>query len=229
MVEKKLNVLFVDDEKNILNALNRELMEENYNKLFAKNGEDALKLMSMNEIAVIVTDLNMPRITGIELLYSIKKLYPDTVRMILTSYSEISIVLDAIHNGETHRYMTKPWKSSEELKIIINQSIDMYLYIIEKKENLEKINKLNKELLEQKEQIDFLSKKTEQNKDAMIKEYSKNQIKISQFLNNFLQFSKKFDNKQELSGFADLYNEAKNLETDIDDLRIITSIETQPG
>ena len=229
MKKKNLNVLFVDDEKNILNALNRELMEETYTKLFAENGEEALKIMSENEIAVIVTDLNMPRITGIELLYTVKKLYPDTVRMILTSYSEISIVLDAIYNGETHRYMTKPWKSSEELKVIINQSIDMYLSIIEKKENVIRINELNKKLSEQKEQIDFLSKKTDENKNFMIKEYSENQMKINQFLNKFLQFSEKLDNKQKLSEFTDLYTEAKNLKADIDDSRIITSIEMQPG
>jgi DNA-binding NtrC family response regulator len=229
MTEKQLNVLFVDDEKNILNALNRELMDEVYNKKFAENGEEALRVMTQNEIAVIVTDLNMPQINGIDLLYSVKKLYPDTVRIILTSYSEISIVLDAIYNGETHRYLTKPWKSIEELKVVINQSIDMYLATIEKKENIRKINELNTKLLAQKEQIEFLSKMTNQNKEGIIKKYSENQHKTNQFLFDFIKTGTRLRDLNKLGEFSDLYDKAIKLKEELDDSRIITSIETSPG
>ncbi len=225
MNKKKLNVLFVDDEKSILNTLNRELRMENYKKLFAENGDEALKILSENEIAVIVTDLNMPRITGIDLLYRVKKLYPDTIRMILTSYSEISIVLDAIHNGETHRYITKPWKSIEELKVVINQSIDMYLSIIEKKNKKLKIEELNQKLLEHKEQLDFLTKKTEENNRAIIKEYSENQKKLNIFLSKFLNFSETLKNRHELIGYNALYNEAIKLKEYINESRIISALE----
>ncbi len=126
MGKGELNILFVDDEENILNALRRELFDQPYNMFFAKNGNEALEILKNNEIAVIITDLNMPELNGLELLYSVKQNYPDTVRIILSAFTDINIVFEAIRTGETHRFISKPWDLEEELIPTINQSIELY-------------------------------------------------------------------------------------------------------
>jgi response regulator RpfG family c-di-GMP phosphodiesterase len=148
MNKESINVLFVDDEENILNALKRELFNQPYNMFFAKNGNEALKILKENEIAVIITDLNMPEINGLELLYSVKQNYPDTVRIILSAFTDINIVFEAIKTGETHRFISKPWNLEEELIPIINQSIKLYQTFKDNQRLFEQLKLKEKELNE---------------------------------------------------------------------------------
>jgi EAL domain-containing protein (putative c-di-GMP-specific phosphodiesterase class I)/CheY-like chemotaxis protein len=102
-------LLLVDDEPNVLNALRRLLRREGYRILTAGSGSEALELLALQPVQVIVSDQRMPGMSGVEFLSKVKELYPETVRMSLSGYSEISTVTDAINKGAIWKYITKPW------------------------------------------------------------------------------------------------------------------------
>lgn len=102
-------VLLVDDEPNILSALNRLLRREGYRVLTAGSADEALAILAREPVDVVISDQRMPQMTGTELLARVKTLHPRTVRMILSGYSEISAVTDAINKGAVYKYLNKPW------------------------------------------------------------------------------------------------------------------------
>ncbi len=119
-------VLFVDDEEKVLASLKRTLHDEPYNTLFACGGKEALEILQQQEVHVIVTDMRMPEMDGLELLKTVKKDYPHIIRMVLSGYADMDTLLGAINQGEIFRFIPKPWKSNEELKTIIRQAIEFY-------------------------------------------------------------------------------------------------------
>ena len=80
-------VLFVDDEVNILKALQRLLRQEDMNVICASRGQEALEILEKTEAQVVVTDQRMPEMSGVDLLSSVRERYPDIVRMMLTGRS----------------------------------------------------------------------------------------------------------------------------------------------
>ncbi len=158
---EEMNVLFVDDERSILKSIQRGLFEETYNKYFANNGDEALKLMDEIEISVLVTDMRMPGMSGLELLKIVQERFPDTVRIILTGYAQVSTLISAINSGQVYRYLTKPWKLDEEFIPTINQAIDYYLILKERKIILKKLKTKNLELSKQNLEIHTLIKEKE--------------------------------------------------------------------
>ncbi len=140
-------VLIVDDEHQVRRALDRVLKNESYHIVFAENGEDALDAIAKHDIHVVLTDLNMPEMNGLELLNRISCIKPDIIRLILSGNSESNSVLNAINNGEVYRYLLKPW-DNDELKIIIRQAIDIYNIRQEKKILLQKLEEHNLKLEE---------------------------------------------------------------------------------
>src|SRR6201985_1094474 len=140
----ELGVLYVDDEINNLNSFKAAFMRdfEIYTAISAKEGR---KILDGQEIGVIITDQRMPGMTGIEFLESIIPVYPDTIRILLTGFSDINAVMDAINRGQVYKYLVKPW-ADEELKMYIQNAIEIYHL---RKENRELANKLelaNKQL-----------------------------------------------------------------------------------
>jgi len=118
------NILIVDDEVGNLNALERTLRDE-YNVFLAANGEDALAAMQQNDIALIIADHRMPGMTGVEFLEKTLKKHPDTIRIILTAYTDEALLMDAINMGHVYGYVTKPWKP-EEIKAIVREGLEAY-------------------------------------------------------------------------------------------------------
>lgn len=102
-------LLLVDDEQNVLHALRRLLRREGYRILTAGSGSEGLELLALQPVQVIVSDQRMPGMSGVEFLSKVKELYPETVRISLSGYSEISTVTDAINKGAIWKYITKPW------------------------------------------------------------------------------------------------------------------------
>ena len=129
---EKRTVLFVDDEEKILISLKRGLLDEPYESLFASSGKEALEILEQSQAQVIVTDMRMPKMGGLELLKAVKKEYPHIIRMILSGYADTDTLLAAINHGEIFRFISKPWKSNEELKTIIRQAIEYYDLHIER-------------------------------------------------------------------------------------------------
>ena len=87
---KEINVLFLDDEQNVLNAMNRIFAEESYGIAVALNSTEAMKIIAREKIKVVLSDQRMPDISGIEFLHKVKAQYPDIVRILFTAYADLS-------------------------------------------------------------------------------------------------------------------------------------------
>ncbi len=106
-------ILLVDDEEMVLKALRRILTSPEWDLVTAVSGAQALKIMGRQSIALIISDQRMPQMSGLELLSEVKCTYPDTVRIVLTGYAEMDVVVKAINQGEVYRFFTKPWNNAE--------------------------------------------------------------------------------------------------------------------
>lgn len=106
-------LLLVDDEENVLRSLVRLFRRDGYRILTASSVGQALDLLARNHVQVIVSDQRMPEMNGTEFLSRVKELYPDTVRMILSGYTDLATVTEAINRGAIYRFLTKPWNDQE--------------------------------------------------------------------------------------------------------------------
>lgn len=123
---EKRTVLFVDDEEKVLTSLKRGLLDEPYKTLFTNSGKEALEILQQNEVHVIVTDMRMPEMSGLELLKTVKKDYPHIIRMVLSGYTQVTTLLTAINQGEIFRYITKPWDLEEDFKPAVREAVEYY-------------------------------------------------------------------------------------------------------
>lgn len=103
-------LLLVDDEQNILSALKRLLRRDGYQILTANSAQEGLEVLAKNKVDVILSDQRMPGMNGVEFLRTAKITYPDTVRIVLSGYTELQSVTDAINEGAVYRFLTKPWE-----------------------------------------------------------------------------------------------------------------------
>lgn len=106
-------LLLVDDEPNITASLCRALRRDGYRILIAQSGEEALELMASNEVHVLLSDQLMPNMTGTELLRRACVISPNTVRLILSGYTDLKTVTRSVNEGYIYKFMTKPWEDDE--------------------------------------------------------------------------------------------------------------------
>jgi signal transduction histidine kinase len=141
---KNLPILFVDDEEMALTTL-KGLFKRDFTVYTASSGEQALRILEEQpDLALIVSDQRMPKMSGVELLRQVSQKRPDIVRMLMTAYSEMELVIDAINQGNIYRYITKPY-NEEELKQTLIQGIERF-YLVKERDRLyaEKIETLKK-------------------------------------------------------------------------------------
>lgn len=105
-------LLFVDDEERILRSL-KFLFQRDYRVLTATRGSEALALLREQAVDVLICDQRMPEMSGVDVLRQARDIAPDTMRMLLTGYSDIKAVVDSINEGEVFRYLHKPWDREE--------------------------------------------------------------------------------------------------------------------
>ena len=108
--QRMRHLLLVDDEPNILSALKRLLRRDGYKIVTAESGAEALEILKTQEFGVIVSDQRMPQMTGSEFLSQVKELYPHTLRIMLSGYTDLDSVTEAINKGAIYRFLTKPWQ-----------------------------------------------------------------------------------------------------------------------
>ena len=125
MAEKR-TVLFVDDDEIILRSIKRGFLEEQYNQLFAGSGNEALEILQKEEAHVIVTDMRMPGMDGIELLKIVREMYPNIIRIVLSGYTDMSVFQTEFDEGEIFRFVCKPWKLEEDFKKVVQQALEHY-------------------------------------------------------------------------------------------------------
>ena len=125
---EKRTVLFVDDDEIVLQSLERGLLDESYNKLFVKSCKEALEILQREEVHVIVTDMRMPEMTGLELLRIVKKEYPHIIGMVLSGYEQDAALKTAVEQGEIFiRLITKPWKLRDaDFEMLVRRAINHY-------------------------------------------------------------------------------------------------------
>ncbi len=106
-------LLLIDDEENVLRALQRVLRRDGYRILATTSAGEALELMAANQVGVIVADQRMPEMKGVEFLRKAKQLHPDSMRIVLTGYTELKSVTNAVNEGAIYKFLTKPWDDDQ--------------------------------------------------------------------------------------------------------------------
>ena len=106
-------LLLVDDEPNTLSALRRMFRREPYEILMAGSGAQGLQLLEAHEVGVIISDYRMPEMTGVEFLRTVKARYPETLRIVLSGFTDLQSVTAAVNEGAVYKFLTKPWDDTE--------------------------------------------------------------------------------------------------------------------
>lgn len=117
-------LLFVDDEKSILSALKRLFRKQPYRIQTAESGQQALDLLGQADtpVSLIISDQRMPGMNGATFLEQSREIAPDAFRFLLTGYSDMDAVVDAVNKGKIHRYLVKPWDDAE-LMLLVRETL----------------------------------------------------------------------------------------------------------
>lgn len=123
--DQKLKLLVVDDESDNLDLLYRTFRHD-FNVFMADSAPNALAVLAQEgEMAIIISDQRMPKMKGTELLSRTVEQFPDTIRIVLTGYTDVEDLVDAINTGKVFKYITKPWNSAE-LRTVVQQASETY-------------------------------------------------------------------------------------------------------
>ncbi len=120
--QDKATLLFVDDEKRVLSSM-RATFRRDYQVFIADNGEEALQIIDREPVDVIISDQRMPKMTGVELLCTVKERAPEVMRILLTGYADLEAIEASINEGEVFRYLMKPCPP-DDLKKAIAQAVE---------------------------------------------------------------------------------------------------------
>jgi len=121
---KRYPILVVDDEQDNLDAF-RFNFRKTFDIVTASGGAEALAILEEKEVAVVVTDQRMPRMTGVELLREVRVRQPDAVGIILTAFTDVDVLIEAINLGQVYRYITKPW-DAKEVRGVLQYAIERF-------------------------------------------------------------------------------------------------------
>jgi FixJ family two-component response regulator len=146
-------LLLVDDEENIVSALTRLLRRDGYRILRATSGEEGLKMLADHSVGVIVSDQRMPGMTGVEFLSKVREGYPETIRIVLSGYTELESVTDAINRGAIYKFLTKPWED-DLLRANIDEAFRRYEMKRENQRLTEAYHLANEELSRMNEELE---------------------------------------------------------------------------
>jgi DNA-binding NtrC family response regulator len=154
--KKKHTLLVVDDEIDVGDSVH-DLLRSKFTVLKARSAEEGMKLMRENEIHIIMTDQRMPKVSGVELLRSIRAGHPQAIRMLFTGYADFDSVIAAINQGHIFKFLKKPWQPND-LEDAVGDAAAEYDRLIEQAEMMEK---LRGELAQLRIRITALEKEVE--------------------------------------------------------------------
>lgn len=140
----KITVLYVDDEQDNLFSF-KATFRLKYNVLTAVSAEEAFRTLESDLVHIIISDQRMPQMTGVEFLEKVQSLYPDAVRLLLTGYADMNVVIDAVNKGKIFHYLTKPWNEEE-----LNKTLDKAYEFWKEKQTLKTTNEQLEFMLRQK-------------------------------------------------------------------------------
>lgn len=140
----RIKVLYLDDEENNLRSF-KAAFRRDYEVHVANNTEKAFQLIKECSPHVIFSDQRMPVTTGVEFFNAVRQVFPDPVRILMTGYTDLQAIVDAINKGHIYRYITKPWNDTE-IKVAIENAYDVYLTRRELQQKIAALQKTNDEL-----------------------------------------------------------------------------------
>lgn len=143
-IDVRTRILYIDDESNNLLAFQAGFRRF-YEIYTADNVTDGMSILNEKDIQVIIADQRMPKTTGVEFFNIIRKAHPEPVRILLTGYADLDVVIDAINRGEIFRYIRKPWDEIE-LTTAIQNAFELYQTRKQLKSKIEELEKTNDEL-----------------------------------------------------------------------------------
>ena len=108
--QEERTVLVIDDEPGVRNALVRALRPDGYRVLTAAGAEEALELLALHRVQVVICDQRLPGLSGTELLGRVRALHPDSIRIVLSGYTDLNVVIEAVNRGAIYKFLTKPWE-----------------------------------------------------------------------------------------------------------------------
>ena len=136
-------ILYVDDEELALQSFKLQFSND-FTIHTVSSSDEAIQILNTEEIAVVITDQRMPKVNGVELLKQVMSTYPNVVRMLITAYTDLEVVIQAINDGNVYRYVSKPY-NEDEVRGAIRQAIEHY-YLVKEREHLyaEKVETMRK-------------------------------------------------------------------------------------
>jgi CheY-like chemotaxis protein len=145
-------LLYIDDEPDNLLSF-KAVFRRFYTVFTAPSAAEGLRVLQQETIDLIISDHRMPQLTGIAFFEQIRDQYPDVVRIILTGYSDVQSIVDAINKGKVYHYVTKPWKM-DELKVMLDNALETYSLKRQNRQlELERNELLLRAVQQQKEQV----------------------------------------------------------------------------
>ncbi len=145
--QSKIRILYIDDEAENLRSFKANFRRD-FTIFLADSAKEGLQILEKNKVEVILTDQKMPEMTGVEFLKIALKKYPETIRILVTGYSDVSVVKEALNTGEIYKYIEKPW-TPDFMKMNIEKAYEVYAL---RKEN----KKLTADLIRVNRQLEFM-------------------------------------------------------------------------
>ena len=150
-------IMIVDDELNILNSLNRVLKRKKEWEIETyENVADALKRVQTMTFELVISDYKMPGMDGVEFLNEVKTFQPDAMRVILSGFTEMEALLDAINRAEIFRYICKPW-DDHDLIGTITQALEYREVLVENRRLADQVRQQQEELRNRKSELERLA------------------------------------------------------------------------
>ena len=225
---KKYALLYVDDEESNLRIF-RDTFRRDYEIYTASSAKEGMRILDEVKIDLVLSDQRMPEMSGVEFLkYSLKK-YPEPNRILITAYSDLDAIQNAINQAHIFQYIQKPW-SKEKLHKVIENALHIYQLEEENKKQKQELLK-SKELLEQKNRELTLAKEKAEESDRLKTEFLQNlSHEIRTPMNAILGFSEFLDEAsgEERKRYVSIIrNSGKQLLRIIDDILEISRLETR--
>jgi FixJ family two-component response regulator len=122
----QIGILCVDDERNVLRSLERVFLDEEYQILTARSGEEALELLAVSpQVQLVISDFRIPGMNGVDFLREVFLRHPETIRIVLSGYADTAAVVEAINEGKIYRFIPKPW-NDDELRMTVAKALEHF-------------------------------------------------------------------------------------------------------
>lgn len=155
-MDEPVRILCVDDERNVLRALERLFLDEDYELLTAPSGAEGLEILDREApVQIVISDYRMPGLNGVEFLREVRRRRPETVRIVLSGYADTAAVVAAINDGQIYKFIPKPW-NDDDLKVTIANALEKYSLGKKNRELLEELRASNNDLVRINERLEAI-------------------------------------------------------------------------